>query len=182
MPEFKSSPKPAVGAYSGPGSMALATTLHPSHTLLCLTLLMYAVANAASGFAIYRLGLAGWLGGILFALILGFSSVALFRFLLGRRSAYLEISDTGSIILRCLDDRSEVVSSALVGLDARSSYSEYVLILHLRMQDAALVVIPVLRDSVSADDFRKLSIALRWIAQHAASEQDRILEDASGNF
>ncbi|MFZ6748425.1 protein YgfX [Undibacterium sp. Ren11W] len=163
-------------------AMAIAMTLHPSPTLLCLVLMMYGLANAVFGFAIYHLNLAWWSSSLLLVLTLGLSSLALFKFLVGRRRAYLEISETGDIILRWQNAKHEVISSLLVSLDVQSSCSEYFLILHLRLPDMTSVVIPVLRDSVSADDFRKLAIALRWMTRHAYREQDRLLEDASGNF
>ena len=165
-----------------PASIALAVSLRPSGILLCLVLVMFAVANAVCGFAIYHLNLAGGWGSLLLILMLGISALGLFKFIRGQRSVYLEISDAGGIILRQLNAQSVLGTSVTASLDVRSSYSEHVLILHLRVPDAAIMVVPVLRDSVSADDFRKLSIVLRWMAAHANDQQKRILEDASGNF
>ena len=161
-------------------SMLVAMTLHPSRVLLWLVLLMFVLANAACGFTLYHLNLVWWWEVLL--LSLGLSTLALLKFMRGRRSVYLEISDSGGIIVRQLNAQSEPGSSVAASLDVQSSYSEYVLILHLRLTSAAIMVVPVLRDSLSADDFRKLSIVLRWMAAHANDEQSRILEDASGNF
>ncbi|WP_295760836.1 protein YgfX [Undibacterium sp.] len=163
-------------------SMALAMTLHPSRVLLWLVLLMFVLANAACGFTLYHLNLLWWWKTLLLILALGLSTLALLKFMRGRRSVYLEISDSGGIIVRQLNAQSEPGSSVTASLDVQSSYSEYVLILHLRLTSTAIMVIPVLRDSLSADDFRKLSILLRWMAAHANDEQSRILEDATGNF
>jgi hypothetical protein len=163
-------------------SMAVAMTLHPSRVLLWLVLLMFALANAACAFTLYHLNLVWWWKALLLILALGLSTLALLTFIRGRRSVYLEVSDAGGIIVRQLNAQSAQGSSVTASLDVRSSYSEHVLILHLRVPGAAIMVVPVLRDSVSADDFRKLSIVLRWMAAHANDQQNRILEDASGNF
>lgn len=160
------------------GSMAVAMTLRASRILLWLLVAMYGLANAAFAFTIYRLDFAWWLSGLLLVLALGLSSWALVSYLRQRHSAYLEISDTGDIIFRRLNPQHQMLSSATLSIDARTSYSEYLMILHLRAQDGAIVVYPVLRDSVSADEYRKLAIVLRWMAAHANGKEIPLLEDA----
>jgi toxin CptA len=66
-------------------------------------------------------------------------------------------------------------SGDVVRLMADSTLWPNLLLLRLQAEDRRISVLPILHDSVTADDFRALSVACRWIALHQPSGESKIL-------
>jgi hypothetical protein len=101
----------------------------------------------------------------------------------GRNAYRLDISGSGQIRLtllaRSTSRATEITASdpneggMLVTLLADSTLWPHFMLLRLQDQNGRLHALPILPDSVSAESFRALSVACRWIAAHrfsAASE------------
>ena len=89
-----------------------------------------------------------------------------------RQAVWLHISGTGQI--RLVEHHakvqakagSRVMSGGLAQLLAGSTVWPNLLLLRLRLENGKLRTIPVLKDSVSAETFRALQVACRWVASH----------------
>jgi hypothetical protein len=102
------------------------------------------------------------------------------------RSAYrLDISGSGQIRLSlCVPKAARATDIAasepneggmLVTLLADSTLWPHFMLLRLQDQSGRLHALPILPDSVSAESFRALSVACRWIAAHRVSEANEFL-------
>lgn len=161
-------------------SIALSVMIIPSRMLAIAVSAMCVISCASACYSAARAGIAPLMLAVLLSIICGSGMYALLRFFRGRRRFRLDISESGDMLLRS----PEVMSSAedrSVRLDRHTSLRSACLLLHLRTDEGALVILPVLRDSVSADDFRRLSVALRWLEMHA-SRKIKMTDGASGNF
>jgi toxin CptA len=146
-------------------SIAVSAIVRPS---LCLRLLLAAFSIVAIGSGsmlllrqhAYSWSLLGALLSLLAALIL------LFFLLKNRNSHRIDISGVGQIRLTVYQVMPGGVRAdgTLVTLMAGSTLWPGLLLLRLCAEDGALVVLPVLFDSVGAGLFRPLSVACRTIA------------------
>ena len=98
-----------------------------------------------------------------------------------RKTFRIDISDIGQIRLEEYTGsgkfswRAEGAKSNMVNLMPDSTIWTHLLLLRLRGEDDQIKVLPILRDCVDDDDFRRLSIACRWIAvQTSAVEKWQI--------
>lgn len=149
-------------------SIAVSAVVRPSR---CLRLSLAAFCGLALGFSLmlvlhrhaYSWPLAGAGASLLAALALSFS---LFK---NRNPHRIDISGVGQIRLTVyqLMPGGGVCAGGmptLVTLTAGSTLWPGLLLLHLRAEDGAVVVLPVLPDSVGAGLFRPLSVGCRTIA------------------
>lgn len=87
-----------------------------------------------------------------------------------RKTFRIDISDIGQIRLEeytgsgKFSSLAERAKSNMVNLMPDSTIWTHLLLLRLRGEDDQIKVLPILRDCVDDDDFRRLSIACRWIA------------------
>jgi toxin CptA len=147
-------------------SIAVSAVVRPS---LCLRLSLAAFCVFALGFSLmlalrqhaYSWPLAGAGASLLAALAWSFS-------LLDNRNPHrIDISGVGQIrltVYQLMPAGGVCADGTLVTLTAGSTLWPGLLLLHLRAEDGAVVVLPVLPDSVGAGLFRPLSVACRTIA------------------
>ncbi len=99
-----------------------------------------------------------------------------YRIAKNRRTRHIDISGTGQIRLSEYRGLAGAFSEnignehadGVVHLMANSTLWPNLLLLRLRTDDGRICMLPILRDSVAANDFRSLSVACRWIAAHPA--------------
>jgi len=166
-------------------SIAASVVVSPSKRLLTLVAaLCLGVVAIGAALAVGALGeLALWarlLCGSACLLLAGGGFVVTLR---GRDTYRLDISGSGQIRLTLLarkPSRAAAITASdpneggmLVTLLADSTLWPHFMLLRLQDQNGRLHALPILPDSVSAESFRALSVACRWIAAHrfsAASE------------
>jgi len=107
-----------------------------------------------------------------YKIIAGISGLLLIGFLLSafylrRRTVLMDFSDSGRILLRWCDQK-DALHSEVVQFHQRSTLSSGFMLLHLTSEQNEIFIIPVLSDSVSEEQFRRLSVALRSIRSHTA--------------
>ena len=166
-------------------SIAASVVVSPSKRLLTLVaalcLGVVAIGAALAVGALVEMGLwARLLCASACLLLAGGGFAATLR---GRNTCRLDISGGGQIRLSVgahMSPRADDVTASdpneggmLVTLLADSTLWPYFMLLRLQDQNGRLHALPILPDSVSAESFRALSVACRWIAAHrfsAASE------------
>jgi hypothetical protein len=171
--------------YAVPGqhvlmSIALSVMIIPSRILAICVSVMCVVSCGSACYAAVRAGLGSLTLAAFVVIVCAVGMYALLAFFRGRRRFRLEISGAGEMVLRS-PQLASCAADGVVRLDRRTSLRSVCLLLHLRTENGALVILPVLRDSVSADDFRRLAVALHWLAMHESDEID-LTDGASGNF
>jgi hypothetical protein len=155
-------------------SIAVSAVIHPSRQLrLALALMCLAlVAGAVKTFMDNPLPERFLLAGLcILAAFLGF-----FQSTRKRKTFHIDISGIGQIRLQ---DYYEVAVSdrpgnpgrkgdggQLVRLRGDSTLWPNLLLLRLQPESGPPMVLPVLSDSVNAQEFRALAVACRWIAAH----------------
>jgi toxin CptA len=146
-------------------SIAVSAIVRPSP---CLRLLLLAFSMLAIGFGsllLLRQHAYSWpLSGALISLLTG--SILSFFLLKNRNSHRIDISGVGQIRLTVyqLMPGGVRADGTLVTLLAGSTLWPGLLLLRLCTEDGAVVVLPILFDSVGAGLFRPLSVACRTIA------------------
>jgi len=109
------------------------------------------------------------------------AAVALFQVLRSRKTIWLHISATGQIrvvehlVRGNARTKPQVVKAGLAKLLAGTTIWPGMLFLRLRLDNGKTRTIPILADSVSADTFRALSVACRWLISHNTAKT-RMLE------
>jgi hypothetical protein len=161
-------------------SIALSVMIIPSRILAICVSAMCVVSCGSACYAAVRAGLGSFTLAVFVFIVWIVGIYALLVFFRGRRQFRLDISGAGEMVLRSPQVAS-CPGDGVVRLDRRTSLRSACLLLHLRRENGALVILPVLRDSVSADDFRRLAVALHWLAMHESREID-LTDGASGNF
>lgn len=160
--------------------IATSVVIHPSCLLRCLLLAMSALLLSAALLlwetpaTEARLVMHQLLAMVCVAAALGL----LDRALTLTKSFVIDISGTGVIRLnhtrQVAADTGHSVSndqqgSEVVQLLKDSTLWSSMMLLRLRLVNGQVVVIPVLSDAMSADSFRHLSIACRWIIRQDTS-------------
>ena len=153
-------------------SIAVTAVIRPSLRIsiathiLCIVILL---AGIAVGYG--AMGSFSPSGRILIAAIsipASFLAIILFR----RREfpVRLEILDSGEIWLARMETNSDKMDFGRqrVELTGDTTLWPNLMILRLRAEDGRVLVVRVLPDTVSAQEYRALSVALRWIAMRDA--------------
>lgn len=158
-------------------SIAVSARILPSRILASMLALMLAIANAAIAYT----GFSVKIDKITIFIFVFFSSLLslfmLLRYYRRQQAVQLTISDSGAIIFRVMGS-----NSLNVKLSASSTLWPQLMLLFLCDDDGQSIVLPILRDSVDAATFRKLSVALRWVAMQASSTLKLDADISSGNF
>ncbi|MFD2272258.1 flagellar hook-length control protein [Undibacterium arcticum] len=99
-----------------------------------------------------------------------------------KKTLRIDISGIGQI--RLTDDKALADISASASIDAAhgelvslmpgSTLWPMLLLLSLKHEDGRTWVVPVLRDNVASDAFRRLSVACCWIAAHNQADKPTI--------
>jgi hypothetical protein len=93
----------------------------------------------------------------------------------------VDVSSHGDVILRRLDESGRVLESESVKLRSPLILWSSLLLLSLQNESGKVKRLLILRDSVSAAGFRRLSLAFHWLAQAQANTS--VQNDLSeGNF
>ncbi len=163
-------------------SIAVSTVLLPSRILASMVSLMGALAAMAIFYVIYRLHFPWFVSTGVVAVSSAVILFVLRHFFRSRRSAWIAISDAGAIVIRIIPSNKQPEMPMEVKLSVRSRIWPDILLLHLCAGDEGIFVFPVMRDSVSPEAFRRLSVALRWIASRTAGTQAQAADMSSGNF
>ena len=155
-------------------SIAVSAVVKPSRLLFalgagaCLGVafigIIFAVSEIGNRSALLRLLIAG---SCIFLALSGFYRIAKCR-----RTHHIDISGTGLIRLRekllgrlstDLGGKLGVESSEVLSLMPNSTLWPRLLLLRLQTGEGRIFTLQILPDCVSADDFRALSVAVRWI-------------------
>lgn len=163
-------------------SIAVSATILPSRILANLLVFMFAISNAAIGYA----GYCAEIDKIYLLLIVLASNLlslyVILRYYRRQQVVRIDISDSGDIIFRVLGINPSHFDSLNVKLLEESTLWPQVMLLSLCSEEGLRVVVPILRDCVDTDTYRKLSVALNWIAMHASSRTIIGSDISSGNF
>lgn len=163
-------------------AIALSATIHPSRMLAVMLVLMVVVANGSIAYLILSFE-RDLIEVISLTAVFGLASLfVMLRFFRMRQSVQLDISDSGNIILRVLTSDVPGMDSVNVVMIDKSVLWSALLLLHLRSDDGRVRVFVVMRDCLDADSFRRLSVAVRWIAMHTSIKAVSSMDVASGNF
>lgn len=156
-------------------SIAVSAVVRPSRILLgmvsamCLCVIVIAVLVGCNYFDALSL----WQRLLLTSAYLVLAMACWSTFFFSQRLYFIAISSAGQIrlleISASSDNKLEGFSAngtdwRDVSLAADSTLWAKLLLLRLRSDDGRLTVLPIFPDSVSAQSFRALSVACRWIA------------------
>jgi len=90
-----------------------------------------------------------------------------------QKALHISISGIGQIRINKLGtslDKGQYAvmadESALVYLLNDSTILPYLIILHLCTKSGKIIIVPILPDCISRDDFRALSVACKWVINH----------------
>lgn len=107
------------------------------------------------------------------------------RAVMHRKTYHVDISGAGQVRLKEYSPSNTALSrqnprgksgvGELVGLMPTSTLWSALLLLHLKHEDQQTSVLTIFPDSVSAESFRALSVACRWIAAHNNRPNDRLV-------
>ena len=163
-------------------SIAVSATVLPSRILACMLGFMFALANAAIGYAGFCFKINSINISAIVTVCVLLSVYLLLRYYRRQQAVRLDISDSGDIIFRSVLPNSLNIDPINVKLLERSTLWPQLMVLSLRSDDGKIIVLPILRDSVDAGIFRKLSVALNWIAMHTSRKTIFGADISSGNF
>jgi toxin CptA len=163
-------------------SIAVSTTVLPSRILVCMLAFMFALGNAAIGYSIFCLKANKVSMSIVVISCIVLSVYVLLRYYRRQQAVRLDISDSGDIVFRYVTPESSSFDPINMKLSARSTIWPQLMMLSLRSEGGKIVVVSILRDSVDAAAYRKLSVALSWIAMHTSSKSIFGADPSSGNF
>jgi hypothetical protein len=157
-------------------SIAVSASVHPSRVL------RFAVHSLCAGIvAIGCLIGLGWAENFTFPariVIVGLSvlsaSLASFHFHRQQKTVHIDISSIGNIRLHQLDAIQNRVGEedSVFRLMPGSTLWANLMLLNLRSENGQIMTLPILPDSVSTQEFRALSVALRWIAARSGEAGD----------
>lgn len=163
-------------------SIAVSATILPSRLLSGMLMFMLAIANAAIGYAGYCAEV-DKMHLLITVLVSSLLSLTMFlRYYRRQHLVRLDISDSGDIIFRVMGADTSRLKSLNVKLSERSTLWPHLMLLSLFTDDGKNIVLPILRDSIDTDTYRKLSVALNWIARHGSSRMAFGSDSSSGNF
>ena len=163
-------------------SIAISATVRPSRILALMLVFMFVLANTAIGYVGFHLELNQIYIVIVIFLCVLLSLHILRKYFRKHRPIHLDISDCGDIIFRSAGSNSPNVEAMKVKLLESSTLWPQVMMLSLCSEEGKIFVLPILRDSVDAITFTRLSVALNWISMHAQSAAIQSEEIPSGNF
>ena len=163
-------------------SIAVSATVLPSRILACMLAFMFAIANAAIAYGEYCAEVNKIYLLIIVVMSSSLSLFAILKYYRRQQAVRLDISDSGDIILRVLGVNSSHFDSLNVKLSERSTLWPQLMLLSLCAVDGQTVMVPILPDSVDKVTFRKLSVALNWLAMHASTRSIFAENMSSGNF
>lgn len=163
-------------------SIAVSARILPSRILASLLALMLAIANAAIAYTGFSVNI----DKITIFILVFFSGLLslfmLFRYYRRQQAVQLTISDSGAIIFGVMGSNPSHLDSLNVKLSESSTLWPQLMLLFFCDDDGQSLVLPILRDSVDAGTFRKLSVALRWVAMQASTKSKLDADLSSGNF
>lgn len=176
-----------VSSTSFPMSIAVSAVVKPSGILLALMSCMYlgfASAGAVLAFALSGAS-SGWLPRTLFAAGAFCVAIAgILHAIRNRKSLHIDISGNGQIKVAEDDawtpgqrDRQPAVrgDKVVASLQPNSTIWSFLLLLRLEKEDRTVRSWVILPDCTSAESFRALSVAIRWIAAHNDRAERKIL-------
>ncbi|TFV90310.1 hypothetical protein E4K72_20890 [Oxalobacteraceae bacterium OM1] len=156
-------------------SIAVSAVIRPSRTLRAMLIAMSSLSTAV-GIAVFA-GTVGDLPAmaqtVIAALCVFPASFGFYHGIRHRETLHIDISSAGQIRIEkeaqqraCTDgDWPHVQQSrAVVHLMRDSTMWPNFMLLRLCSSDGRITVVPVMKDSVSSNSFRALSVACRWIA------------------
>jgi hypothetical protein len=163
-------------------SIAITATVVPSRFLAGMLVFMFSLANLGIGYAGFSLGIKPFYIFLIVMVCVSLSAYKLLRFYRRQHAIRLDISNSGDIIFRSLASNSFGSESIAMRLSEGSTLWPQLMVLSLRSHDGNVVVVPILRDCVDPGTFRKLSVALNWIAMKSSSNTGLDSDITSGNF
>ena len=157
-------------------SIAISAIIRPSRLLFFLSLTMCACIAMVGLLVGLNLG-----GNFTFAarlaiacpsIVLAF--LALFQISRKRKTFRIDISGIGQIRMAQYESRHRQSAAKweMVRLAEASILWHGLMFLCLESGDGRTTLLPVMPDSISADDFRGLSVAFRWIAMHPKTKDE----------
>lgn len=167
-------------------SIAVSSVLKPSRLLrtaagsMCLGIALagciFGFGQAGNSLILSRVGIA--------AVCICLALLGFYRLVRNGNVHRIDVSGTGQIRLTeyrapgpgsaAADRAPRPNSEAVVRLMADSTLWPNLLLLRLQAEDGRISVVPILPDSVGANDFRALSVAFRWIALREPSGDSKI--------
>jgi toxin CptA len=155
-------------------TIAVSVVVKPSSLLLTLMVALYAgVMMVALCIALGLVGeLAIWPRLLLALVCVILACIGLVRAVYDRKNYHIDISGVGQIRLKevRLAEVSPNPDGMLVILLADSTLWPWFLVLRLQDEAGRVHALSILRDSLSAQSFRSLAVACRWVAAHRISE------------
>jgi toxin CptA len=163
-------------------SIAVSAVVQPSRLLFAITTSMcLVVALIGMTIAVNGVGGLSFLNRVIVAGVCFFSACWAFnRSTTNRKSLHIDISGIGQIRLAEHNELAAVLAGSanqtpafgeVLQLQADSTLWSFLLLLRLQSADQKVKILPILPDSVGADNFRALSVACRWIATHHNSDE-----------
>nr|WP_314863492.1 protein YgfX [uncultured Undibacterium sp.] len=168
-------------------SIAISVVIGPSKVMRWLLLFIVSCTSVAWLCVLYwylpraNLIVAGV--GLAIAFLVLYVVLRALRYTLRQPMAFgLDVSNIGDVLLRRLDASGRVLESDSVKLRSPLIlWSSLLLLLSLQNESGSVTRLLILRDSVSGEGFRRLSLAFHWLAQ--AQTHTSVQNDLSeGNF
>nr|WP_315475623.1 hypothetical protein [uncultured Undibacterium sp.] len=169
-------------------SIAISVVIGPSKVMRWLLLFIVSCTSVAWLCVLYwylpsaNLIVAGV--GLAIAFLVLYVVLRALRYTLRQPMAFgLDVSNIGDVLLRRLDASGRVLESDSVKLRSPLILwsSLLLLLLSLQNESGSVTRLLILRDSVSGEGFRRLSLAFHWLAQ--AQTHTSVQNDLSeGNF
>ena len=163
-------------------SIAVSATVLPSRILACMLVFMLVLVNVAIAYAGFSCKANKIYLSLLIFLCILLSLHILLKYYRRQRAFRLDISDAGDIIFRSAAPNAMNFDPMNMKLLEGSTLWPQLMVLTLHSEGSKKVVLLILRDSVDAVTFRKLAVALKWIAMHASSGTNFGADMPSGNF
>lgn len=168
-------------------SIAVSAVVRPSRLLLALTAAMCLLVFGIGALVVAaQPGEPGQFARLfLAAFCMMLAAVAALRAAALTKTHHIDISGHGQIRLAeykgttAQAKRASEGEGSFVRLAPGTTLWPGMLLLHLKADGQRRIVLPVLPDSVGADQFRSLALACRWIAAHNHSTNQTPLEEKS---
>jgi hypothetical protein len=149
-------------------TIAASINISPSLRLRYALMVMTLIASVCCALFVRELPL---IAGLLFGLTyIAITLVAWFKLLRASAQVRLDIANNGRMILRTSLGQGRWSEGMLVRFDRRSVLWEYYVSLRLIDDAGKALLLPILPDSVAEGDFRRLLVALKWIAMRSVSD------------
>lgn len=163
-------------------SIAVSATVQPSRILAYMLAFMFVLVNVAIGYLAFCFKANQLYFSLVIILSIVLSVHLLFSYFRRQQVVRLDISDVGDIIFQTVTPNSLNLNCVnLIILESCTLWPQ-LMVISLRSEDGRIVVLPVLRDSVDAITFRKLAVALNWMAMQVSDGPNFGVDMPSGNF